>query len=107
MPEHLTGPALATALFEHGLAPAGTTKLEHADGPSYYLASGARWRPWVSWDHVAHLIERFEIDIRLGGEQPWLDAPEGDALATDFADIPAAIGNLSLQLHAQQQGGTS
>jgi len=107
----LTGTALADALWEAGLAPQGTTKLAHQDGPSYYLPglTGARWRPWASMDHVWHLVLRWNMTLWVRAMAPDIVCHYGTLItahkdrepAHSDADIPAAIGRLALRLAAR------
>lgn len=101
---------LARDVFAAGLAPKGVTQLDCMDGPAWYYDAGGQWRPWRSWDAVAHLIKRWGMTIYGFDEPPERPMIVGDGdheRADSFADIPAAVCRLALRLAAAEKAHES
>lgn len=103
----LEGKTLAQALYDAGLAPPGTTRLEAMDGPFFYRADRGLWEPWRRIGDVWHLVLRFHLEIcwivEANGTpvaQIWPYPGPKFGIAATQADIPSAIAHLSLRLAA-------
>jgi hypothetical protein len=107
----LIGLALADALMAAGLAPAGVARQDYCETHVYWWSTTPRWEPWRSWDAVAHLLERFGMELRC--HECW----EVSTLDSDyvrhyervalFREVPAAIGRLALRVVARPAGGAA
>lgn len=108
--EHVTGMALADALVAAGLAPEGISKLpatRFTEAWYYVKGSPSPWRPWESWDAVAHLIERYTLQIGHVQGQEWAIVPTYAQHALwmpsgRLAELPCLIGNMALALRARE-----
>ena len=110
----LTGPALATALFENGLQPPGVERdpYDTSLSPWYGTPNKGQWRPWDQIQDVWHLVLRYEMTIIPSGQEvrgPWevfaINARKDGTTARYGVetDIPTLIANVALWCHAQEE----
>ena len=92
--------ALATALYDAGLAPRNVQRQEYRDGTIFWWGDAKKWQPWADIAAVWHLILRFRISIipSHGKFDTWCVEGNDSAVEVSGNRIAEAVANLALYL---------